>query len=87
MADEIKELIENADARSVSKIVLSDFTPLLEAGSNGNGHNGNGSKKNGHSNGNGYLNAPRAEASPLNSEIPSDIPNIQPPTGYEDGTD
>ena len=87
VADEIKELIENADARSVSKIVLSDFTPLLEAGSNGNGHNGNGSKKNGHSNGNGYLNAPRAEASPLNSEIPSDIPNIQPPTGYEDGTD
>ncbi|GAC1475693.1 MAG: AAA family ATPase [Ktedonobacteraceae bacterium] len=79
IAEEIKELIENADARSVSKMVLSDFTPLLEAG--GNGHNGNGAKKNGHSNGNGYLNAPRIEASPLNSEIT----DRQPPLGYDDG--
>ncbi|MBA2679855.1 MAG: AAA family ATPase [Ktedonobacteraceae bacterium] len=81
VAEEIKELIEQADARSVSKIVLSDFTPLLEAGSNGNG---NGSKQNGHSNGTGYLTTPAAGSGTLNSELPHDIPNIQPPLGYED---
>jgi hypothetical protein len=43
--DQIKELIEEADARRVSRVVLSEFEPLLNNG-NGNSHtngkNGNG---------------------------------------------
>jgi ATP-dependent Zn protease len=86
VADEIKELIEQADARRVSKVVLSEFTPLLEAGTNGNGHNGNGHNGNGHSIGTGYLSTPSSGSSTLNSELSSDIPNIQPPLSYDDGT-
>ncbi|HET7637179.1 MAG TPA: hypothetical protein VFK47_00420, partial [Ktedonobacteraceae bacterium] len=45
VADQIKELIEEADARRVSRVVFSEFEPLLSNG-NGNGHsngkNGNG---------------------------------------------
>ncbi|MFL5661057.1 MAG: AAA family ATPase, partial [Ktedonobacteraceae bacterium] len=45
VADQIKELIEEADARRVSRVVLSEFEPLLNNG-NGNSHtngkNGNG---------------------------------------------
>ncbi|MFL5692542.1 MAG: AAA family ATPase [Ktedonobacteraceae bacterium] len=45
VGDEIKELIEEADARRVSRVVLSEFEPLLNNG-NGNSHtngkNGNG---------------------------------------------
>ncbi|GCE04418.1 ATPase [Dictyobacter aurantiacus] len=53
VAEEIKELIDNADARQASKGIFKELTPLLEAGSgwNGNGHgngNGNGSHNNGH---------------------------------------
>jgi ATP-dependent Zn protease len=78
VADEIKELIQNADAKSVTKAVFSEFTPFLEAGSNGNGSHQNG---NGHSNGGTYLNPPRIEAGPLNTEIT----NIQlPPMTYDD---
>ncbi|MFL5706230.1 MAG: AAA family ATPase [Ktedonobacteraceae bacterium] len=44
VGDEIKALIEEADARRVSRIVLSEFEPLL---SNGNGHT-NGKSGNGH---------------------------------------
>jgi len=75
VADEIKELIENADARKISKVVFSNLTPLLEAGSNGNGQNGT-KNGNGHSNGSGYLNAPRIEAGPLNTEITNNIPPL-----------
>jgi len=39
VADEIKQLIEEADARQVAKKVLSDFEPVL---GNGNGKNRNG---------------------------------------------
>jgi ATP-dependent Zn protease len=37
VGDEIKALIDEADARRVSRVVLSDFEPLLSNG-NGNGH-------------------------------------------------
>lgn len=66
IAEEIKELIDEADARRVAKTVLSEFEPLL--GTNGNGHsngyalsgsgNGNG---NGNGNGIGSIPAPRSE--------------------------
>jgi len=79
IADEIKQLIDEADARRVVKTVFSDFEPLLGTGSNGNGHNGNGYVlANGHSsNGNSSLPAPRVESAPLNFEgvntqLPSD---------------
>ncbi|GAC1428383.1 MAG: AAA family ATPase [Ktedonobacteraceae bacterium] len=67
IADEIKQLIDEADARRVVKTVFSDFEPLLGTSSNGNGHNGNGYVlSNGHSN--GALPAPRVESAPLNFE-------------------
>ncbi len=76
IADEIKQLIDEADARRVVKTVFSDFEPLLGTPSNGNEHNGNGYVlSNGHSN--GALPAPRIESAPLNFEgmntqLPSD---------------
>ena len=79
IADEIKQLIDEADARRVLKTVLSNFEPLLEISSNGNGHNGNGYMlSNGHSNG-ASLPVPRVESVPLNFEgantqLPSDQP-------------
>jgi ATP-dependent Zn protease len=44
VGDEIKALIDEADARRVSRVVLSDFEPLLN---NGNGHT-NGKNANGY---------------------------------------
>ncbi|GAC1397487.1 MAG: AAA family ATPase [Ktedonobacteraceae bacterium] len=76
IADDIKQLIDEADARRVVKIVFSDFEPLL--GTSNNGHNGNGyALTNGHSNGNSSLPAPHIESAPLNFEgmnaqLPSD---------------
>lgn len=76
VADEIKALIDEADARRVAKTIISEFEPLLEAGNsngNGNGHaltNGNG-KSNGSS-------APRiVESSPLNSEDTQRFPKAE----------
>ncbi|GAC1391579.1 MAG: AAA family ATPase [Ktedonobacteraceae bacterium] len=67
IADEIKQLIDEADARRVVKTVFSDFEPLLGTGSNGNGHNGHGYVlTDGHSN--SSLPAPRIESAPLNFE-------------------
>jgi hypothetical protein len=66
LADEIKRLIDEADARRVAKQVISEFEPLLQAGRNGNGSNGH-ALVNGHSNGKGALPAPRVDSSPLNS--------------------
>ena len=48
VADEIKQLIDEADARRVAKKVINDFEILLSNG-NGNGHS------NGKKNGNGHL--------------------------------
>ena len=66
VADEIKELIDEADSRKVMKSVLNDFEPLLSLPESTNGHatvtNGNG-----HSNGKGST-TPRIIDSTLNSE-------------------
>lgn len=60
IAEEIKALIEEADARRVAKTVLSEFEPLLGPASNGNGHsNGNGYALSGTGNGSGMLPAPQ----------------------------
>lgn len=40
MADDIKSIIDDADARKVTQAVFSEFTPLLEAGTNSHSHNG-----------------------------------------------
>ena len=68
VADEIKQLIDEADSRKVMKSVLNDFEPLLSLPESTNGHatvtNGNG---NGHSNGTGST-TPRIIDSTLNSE-------------------
>jgi cell division protease FtsH len=64
IADEIKQLIDEADSRKVMKSVLNDFEPLLglpeskTAVTNGNGH----------SNGTGAITTPRIIDSTLNSE-------------------
>ncbi len=73
IADEIKQLIDEADARRVVKTVLSDFEPLLGTSNNSNGY----TLTNGH--GNGSLPTPRIESVPLNFEgtnthLPSDEP-------------
>ncbi|GHO92639.1 ATPase [Reticulibacter mediterranei] len=66
VAEEIKQLIDEGDARRVARRVISEFEPLLEAGRNGNGSNGH-ALVNGHNNGKGALPAPRVDSSPLNS--------------------
>ncbi len=64
VAEEIKQLIDEADARRVAKQVLSDFEPLLGAGSNGNGY----VLSNGRSNGNGTSGVPLIDTARLNFE-------------------
>jgi ATP-dependent Zn protease len=66
VAEEIKQLIDEADARRVARRVISEFEPLLQAGNNGKDSNGH-ALVNGHSNGKGALPAPRVDSSPLNS--------------------
>jgi cell division protease FtsH len=63
VAEEIEQLIKEADARRVSRVVISDFEPLL-----GNGKNGGYALSSGRSNGttsNGHLiDAPKIDAQP-----------------------
>ena len=68
IAEEIKELIDTADARKAVQTVLSEFTPLLEAESIANGYSGS-RAINGHTNGTRTLPSPRNNA-PLNTEQP-----------------
>jgi cell division protease FtsH len=68
IAEEIKELIDTADARKAVQTVLSEFTPLLEAESIANGYSGS-RAINGHTNGARTLPSPRNNA-PLNTEQP-----------------
>ncbi|MFL5661105.1 MAG: AAA family ATPase [Ktedonobacteraceae bacterium] len=69
VGDEIKELIEEADARRVSRVVLSEFEPLL--------NNGNGNSHTNGKNGNGY--ALVGEASDGSDGTPSiESPVINP---------
>jgi cell division protease FtsH len=70
IAEEIKELIDAADARKAVQTVLSEFTPLLEAGRNGNGHHE--SIANGYASGTSSLPSPRNDA-PLNMGQPPTI--------------
>ena len=73
VADEIKQLVDEADARRVARTVFTEFEPLLGNGHhNGNGHS-NGNGKNGHtligsaSNGHGNGTAAPAPASNIDS--------------------
>jgi len=75
VADEIKQLIDEADARRVMKTVLSEFEPLLGTHGNGNGKNDY-ALTNGQSNDNRSVPAPYIESAPLNIEGTS----MQPPT-------
>jgi ATP-dependent Zn protease len=69
VADEIKRLIDEADARQVAKTVLSEFEPLLGS----NGHNGADSLllTDGHSDSSRSLTTPHTNSTPLNSETDS----------------
>jgi ATP-dependent Zn protease len=70
VADEIKRLIDEADARQVTKKIISEFEPLLLADSKAeNGH----TATNGHSN--GYAYKPRPEGV-LNADLGS-FPTIR----------
>jgi cell division protease FtsH len=67
VAEDIKQLIDEADARRVSKVVVSDFEPILGNGhsNGGNGYalagsHGNGSSGDGH-----VIDTPRADSQPL----------------------
>src|SRR6266487_1261117 len=79
IADEIKQLIDEADARRVTRVVLSDFEAIL---GNGNGHT-NGKSGNGYAlvgEGNSgstpLLDSPRIDSAslPFNSEIQGESP-------------
>ena len=77
IADEIKQLIDEADARRVVKTVFSDFEPLL--GATSNGYNGYSHVPvNGHSNGHGSSPAPRIEQE-VRNQVPT--PPTNPPVG------
>ena len=86
VADEIKQLIDEADARRVNRFVISEFEELLGTGNGyGNGTNGNGyTLIGGHNNGSGNGNpieAPKIDAARLpsvDSEM-ENIPGIQTP--------
>lgn len=86
IADEIKQLIDEADARRVNRFVISEFEELLGTGNGyGNGTNGNGyaligGRNNGSGNGN-LIEAPKVDATRLpsvDSEV-ENIPGIQTP--------
>ena len=72
VAEEIKSLIDTADARKAIQTVLSEFTPLLEADTNGNGYRE--SIVNGYTNGMPSLPSPRHNA-PLNMDRPPTTKN------------
>jgi cell division protease FtsH len=90
VAEEIKQLIDESDARHVTKIVLSDFEALLGNG-NGNGHS-NGKNGNGYTlvggNGNGKAkDSPRIGSTPLSSSsLPptNEVVSSEQPFPHED---
>src|SRR5438270_337819 len=90
VAEEIKQLIDESDARQVTKVVLSDFEALLGNGNgNGNGHrkgkNGNGYTLVG-GNGNGSAkDSPRIGSTPLSSLPPTnEVVSVEQPFPHED---
>jgi cell division protease FtsH len=72
VAEEIKSLIDTADARKAIQTVLSEFTPLLQADSHGDGYRE--SIANGYTNGMPSLPSPRHNA-PLNMDRPPTTKN------------
>jgi len=78
IAEEIKQLIDEADARRVAKVVISDFEALL---GNGNGHsngkNGNGYALIGGNSGVPAIDAQRADMAPASSIPPQGEVNMQ----------
>ncbi|HCJ36122.1 MAG TPA: ATPase [Ktedonobacter sp.] len=88
VAEEIKQLIDESDARHVTKIVLSDFEALLGNG-NGNGHS-NGKNGNGYTlvGGNGKAkDSPRIGSTPLSSSsLPptNEVVSSEQPFPHED---
>ncbi|GCE26042.1 ATPase [Dictyobacter alpinus] len=82
VAEEIKELIDGADARRATKTLFSELTPLLEAGHNGNG---NGTHSNGHTQSHaGYLAGSNFNNTSTNFQS-SELD--KPPLGYSDMPD
>lgn len=75
VADEIKQLIEEADARQVAKTVMHDFEALLAPSGQEQEHNGK--VLSGASNGNGFLTVPRVDAAPLNSKDKGNAPSAE----------
>ncbi|HLH61395.1 MAG TPA: AAA family ATPase [Ktedonobacteraceae bacterium] len=86
VAEEIKQLIDEADARHVNKIVISEFEELLGAsnghsnGRNGDGHVLSGSYSNGSGNGN-VIDAPKVDYTylPDSQDTTSHTPGLQFP--------
>jgi ATP-dependent Zn protease len=74
VAEEIKSLIDTADARKAIQTVLSEFTPLLEADINSNGNGYRESIANGYTNGMPSLPSPRHNP-PLNMDRPPTTKN------------
>jgi cell division protease FtsH len=72
VAEEIKELIEKADARRVSRVVISDFEPMLGNG-RGNGKNG------------GYALAAGHSTSSTGSGNTTETPTDPQPLPFSDG--
>lgn len=71
VAEDIKQLIDEADAKRVTKVVISDFEPLLS---------------NGHSNGNGYALAGRHSNGINGSGHMTDVPQVDAqPLSFSDG--
>jgi cell division protease FtsH len=79
VAEEIKELIEKADARRVSKVVISEFEPMLGNG-HSNGKNGGYALAAGRGNGSGHTTETPTDSQPL-SFTGDQTDNMQlPPT-------
>jgi cell division protease FtsH len=76
LADDIKQLIEEADARQVARTVIEEFEPLLDGADNGNGRNGH-ALTNGSRNGKKSASGSRVDATPLNSERSSTLPTLE----------
>jgi cell division protease FtsH len=67
LAEDIEQLINEADARRVATTIIEEYEPLLEAAGNGNGHNGH-ALTNGSRNGKRTADGSPIDVTPLNSE-------------------
>ncbi|HLI87518.1 MAG TPA: AAA family ATPase [Ktedonobacteraceae bacterium] len=74
LAEDIKQLIDEADARRVASTIIEEYEPLLEAA--GNGHNGH-ALTNGSRNGKRTAGGAPINVTPLNSEHPGVQPALE----------